>query len=990
VSKEKLIELIKEGKVIPFVGAGVSMAVKDKSGKELFCSWKELLKSLANEIEDENKKTNALSCIEIDDAFTYLEKADNIKKFLNINSFNNALKKVISTDIDYDSVDETTYSLAKSIWRISNLIITTNYDKVLYHASDSKNTQRVVKSQSNELSNILKDGTKSKTIWHIHGYDDDIESIVLTTDSYKELYDNETVVKNALKTLYDNETVVKNALKTLLSTKTFLFVGFSLDDEYVVGEMCDLHDLYGGNMGDHYVLFKEGTNPSNLQDNIKPIYYTDHGDPLIALIDELCGGSPQATTTPKPLQKEQRDTIQLTSLPKYKSDFVGRTKELKDLHTLLSQKSLITVVSGVGGVGKSELVNRYLDSYKDEYKRVAYVQISDDESIESTYMRLFASVLGLDKESSFDDLIRVLQSFASDRNLMIIDDLHSLEDYKKIEPLNRAFEILITSRKRFSDTVVYDLDILSLDDARELFCTIYKCDDSVDIDTILAKLGYHPLFVVLMASALAEGYIEIAEVVSSIDDGTFVAIDTKDEQNFNQHLENSFSKQYSSEDSELVYLLQILSSLPAIDIEYTILDKIIQKDKLKANLNKLVKRGWLSQKDSSYKLHQIIKSYIQTTHPLADSDILPTIQAISSYIDPYDSSLMVTTIKEYIPIIESLLIVYKLDDEPKAQLLDSMTYLYYGQALYKKSLEYQIKALNIRESQPTVDRVKIARSYDLLGIIYDAMGDYSKAVRLYIDAKSIREEKLGTNHIDTATSYHNLAELYRTQGKYKEAEELYKTAISITEELLGTNHISTAASYNNLAELYRTQGNYKEAEELYKKSLSITEELLGTNHISTATSYNNLALLYEAQGKYKEAEELYIKSISIKEELLGTNHIDTATSYNNLANLYKTQGKYKEAEELYKKSLSIREELLGTNHIDTATSYNNIGGFYKDTKECHKALEYLQKCLDTLAHLQYSKIDVVGLRYAIKDIKNSIKKEQKAKVGKRGRYCKDM
>ena len=40
MSKKELKKLIAQNKVIPFIGAGVSMAVQDKSGSNAFLSWK--------------------------------------------------------------------------------------------------------------------------------------------------------------------------------------------------------------------------------------------------------------------------------------------------------------------------------------------------------------------------------------------------------------------------------------------------------------------------------------------------------------------------------------------------------------------------------------------------------------------------------------------------------------------------------------------------------------------------------------------------------------------------------------------------------------------------------------------------------------------------------------------------------------------------------------------------------------------------------------
>jgi hypothetical protein len=51
---------LRAGRVIPFVGAGVSIAVKDReTGEPLFPSWRELLKRAADRLDEEGQSPNA-------------------------------------------------------------------------------------------------------------------------------------------------------------------------------------------------------------------------------------------------------------------------------------------------------------------------------------------------------------------------------------------------------------------------------------------------------------------------------------------------------------------------------------------------------------------------------------------------------------------------------------------------------------------------------------------------------------------------------------------------------------------------------------------------------------------------------------------------------------------------------------------------------------------------------------------------------------------
>lgn len=54
---QQLKESLQKGLAIPFIGAGVSMLVKNKEGNALFPSWKSLLELAAIRLEKSRQQT---------------------------------------------------------------------------------------------------------------------------------------------------------------------------------------------------------------------------------------------------------------------------------------------------------------------------------------------------------------------------------------------------------------------------------------------------------------------------------------------------------------------------------------------------------------------------------------------------------------------------------------------------------------------------------------------------------------------------------------------------------------------------------------------------------------------------------------------------------------------------------------------------------------------------------------------------------------------
>lgn len=939
--EEKLKKLLGEKKVIPFVGAGVSMAVKGQEGQQLFPSWPELLKKLAFNLEKSGQtaEANLINAYFGLSKFDYLEVADKIKKFYRSKqSFNEQLKEIF--DKHSSEADQESLALPKAIWKLEqNLIITTNYDKVLHWASNSPSDTAYWDIQSiSEQAKALRDNVSKPTVWHLHGHIDHIDNLVLTTESYNKLYDNNA--NGEFKAAY-------TALLTFLASKSFLFIGYSLDDDFFVNELEKICTIFDGNSSEHYVLLRQGYElPEKLKGKIIPIFYENYGHPLIDKIKSLI------PTTSKLIERlpsvtsisSKNNVDYLTSLPPRNENFLGRVDELKKLEETLTNEGMVYVVNGIGGVGKSELSYEYLHRNKERYNNIAFLEFSDDKtSIEELFRIKFKDRFALTESDDLNSIITKLQRLQS-KNLLLLDNLQNREDFEKIKALNTNFDLLITTRRGdLESRYSLNLEVLSDEDARALFVSYYPTEEN--IDDILKYLDNHSLFIYLTAKTLASGYLTLEELRENIKNGQIGKIEAHDEKSFDKHLEQRFKRQFEEEQNpDLKLLLQQLSTFPSIEIEEEKLLLCLTDVNTKRNLAKLVQRGWLTKKESSYKLHQIIKTFILDYYPLTYDDAITIIKAIANFIDPEDSSLVANNELIFIPIIDSLLNQYG-DNETLdiAHLLNSLTFLHYSTGSYLRALEIQKHSEKLCSDSP----IEIAKIYNLQGVLYSSIGNIKKAF------------------------------------------SLYETSLKIRKTILGENHQETATSYDNLASIYEELKDYKNSIIYHKKALEIRINLLGEEHTDTLISYNNLACTYHSMKEFDIALPLYIKALELRLKISTEMHPATAASYNNLATLYHDKGLLGKALELHLKGLEIQKVMLGENHPETAKSYNNISYVYVSLKECKKALQSTVKSIESLKGLDDINPNLIKFEAHLNDIKQKIKKEQKLPYNKKGRYCKD-
>ena len=197
-------------------------------------------------------------------------------------------------------------------------------------------------------------------------------------------------------------------------------------------------------------------------------------------------------------------------------------------------------------------------------------------------------------------------------------------------------------------------------------------------------------------------------------------------------------------------------------------------------------------------------------------------------------------------------------------------------------------------------------------------GHYTDTERFYKQSLAIREKTLGAEHLDVAWSLHNLAGLYRKQSQYNRAEPLYEQALAIWEKI-DSEHPEVARNLNSLAALYRDTGQYLKAESQLERALRIWEKTRGPEQAEIAWVLHSFGSLYRIQDKYEKAEPFYQQALAILEKCREPGHPDVAQTHCRLAQLYDDQGQYAKAEPGYKRALEIYEKALGPEHPEVAT-----------------------------------------------------------------------
>jgi len=612
--------------------------------------------------------------------------------------------------------------------------------------------------------------------------------------------------------------------------------------------------------------------------------------------------------------------------------FTGREYVLAYLHETLTSKKTVALtqpraISGLGGIGKTQIAVEYAYRYGHEYQAVLWAKADARKSLVSDFVTL-ADLLNLpekdaaDQRRAIDAVMRWLQRH--NQWLLILDNADDLEMVYDFLPTRGAGHTLLTSRSQATGPNIKGIELEKM-----------ERDEGT-------------LFLMRRAKILAEDVpLECASdkdrgeagVIWELLDGLPLALD-----------------------QAAAYIEEHRSSFA----DYLSLYQTRREDLLK-------RRGALSRRDypkSVATTWSLSFEQVERTDPVAANllrlcaflhpDAIPEAMLLegAAVLDPVLQAIAADQVRfdEIVGVLRQYSLVRR-NPETKSLTIHRLVQTVLKDAMQQdQQREWAERAVRVVDAAfPEAELVatwqqcqqylphaqtcaelieqwkmmfpEAARLLHRTGNYLYERGQYMEAEPLHQRALAIRKHVLGPYHPDVAQSLTDLALLYLGQGKYERVEPFHQRAHTIFECALGPAHHHVATSLNNLAKLYLAQGRYEAAEILMQRALAIREQVQGPDHPDVANSLHHLADLAAAQGKYIEAEELYRRALNMREQSLGLTHPNVAETLHEWARLYHTQGRDEQAEPLFRRALTIREQILGPEHpalADTLESYADL------------------------------------------------------------------
>lgn len=627
--------------------------------------------------------------------------------------------------------------------------------------------------------------------------------------------------------------------------------------------------------------------------------------------------------------------------------FLGRDAELAQMRSYLQDGQATALsqpqaISGLGGIGKTQLALEYAYRYHQDYQAVLWARAENTETLISSYVAIASLIQLPEREAKEQEIIvQAVKTWLQTHRdwLLILDNADELAIVPNFLPASRGGHVLLTTRAAATGRLAHRLEVQTLFPEQGALL-------------LLRRAGYIARDGGLSQASYRER--ELAAQISQEIGGLPLALDQAgaylDETGMDLASYQQFYQQHRA--MVLQERRDLVNDHPSPVATTWLLSfqRLEERNPAAAELLRLL--AFLAPDAIA---EEILTAGASMFGPIlapvaADTFLLnQAIEALRAYSlvrrDPKEKTLSIHRLVQFV-LQERLEETERHTWAERALLAVNAAFPHAERETWPKCERLLPQALaatqGIKQYQTTIEKAGhlLAEAASYL----QTRARHAEAEQLYHQALRIWEQQLGAEHPAVVYPLSGLAMLYRWQSKFEQAELLYQRALHIWEQQLGPEHPAVVYPLSRLAELYSMLGKYARAEPLYQRALRLWEQQLSPEHSSEAYPLDGLAGLYTEQGKYVQAGPLYQRALRLWGSW-GLEYPGVSYPLIGLARLYGAQDKDVQAESLYQRALHIWEQLLGPEHPAVAYPLDELARLYQKQGKYEQAEQYYQQAL---------------------------------------------
>lgn len=653
--------------------------------------------------------------------------------------------------------------------------------------------------------------------------------------------------------------------------------------------------------------------------------------------------------------------------------FVGRDEDLKALAAEMkaggsASRSMKTVcISGLGGVGKTQLASEFAHHYGHYFRGGIYWLNLSNPDATAEEIAGCGGAGAMDLRADFDRLPledqvrRVKSEWQNDLpRLLILDNCEDVSSLRACRPTTGGCRVLLTNRGVFGDqalaVVALELEVLDRERSVELLRS--RCPgvqlEEIELAAVAEELGDLPLALDLAGRYLCEyrdiispsGYVEELRALEPVDHRSLRQSEGYSPTDHELDVGRTFiiSYQRLNEDDPtdrlaIRLLARAARFAPGESIERNLLlatlgdpneseersEELPDAYQRVDALRKLAGLGLLGESETGLvRMHRLVASFARREIEVgeAQADVVRTIanEAMDAARDniPVNLTRLLPHLRHVTEVLGDR------EDEPAYHARFAL-----GSALSR--LRMHAEAVPLLESAVRYSTAHFGptawvtmRQRNDLGVAMNNAGDADGALSLYETVLEDQERELGPRDIDVASTLNNIGALLRDKGRFGEVQTIYERALEIRTNALGWEHRDTAESLHNMGALMMDLERYEEAWPYLRRALVIIENVMGRAHLDNVGPLSKMGFLRRREGNYAEARQLYERVLEIRESALPPEHGDIGASLHDIGSLLAEQGAHEEARPYLERALRTSLESNGEDHAVTGMRVNSL------------------------------------------------------------------
>jgi hypothetical protein len=596
-----------------------------------------------------------------------------------------------------------------------------------------------------------------------------------------------------------------------------------------------------------------------------------------------------AQSSSNQLKEPQTKTQSIYSLiPKVTNNFTGRVRELALLNEKFKNGNIICI-EGIGGVGKSELVIKFLEKF--DNNNTVWFDCKIDSSFESLveYAGYF-DLLKVEKNEKLATYLGFKDLIERDKKIIILDNYQYLRDgsfqdfFKSLKNSLRSSKFILLTRERITiesiDIVHFQINGLaddSIEFSKKIIQNNYNNSISIPDDKLIKicdQLSGHP-FAIQLA-------IQLLFYEGNSDNILLIIKEYANEREklSKRLLDEVFNHPNASQEEKslLLNLSVFRGRIERNSLQY------IAHFNYKNALRNLIDKLMVSQSGGLYQLHPLVRefAYLKLENKKAIHSLV-----LNYYVEKATNDNDLSIQEEiFYHIINSEKIEFGVQYfEQNSEKLISCGHHNFTRTsieyLNEKGYNSQKLVIILTDicyilSEPPntiLDRIKIAFNLPIQSeeILLEAkitereillsLGDLedpiTKFKELLFECDKINFQK------GKLICLGNIGSYYSERDEFNLAENYLTEALKMHENL--NYYAGSQLILNSVAYLNYRKGRYNQAYKFYSELLNKAEGI--NNIIGINMAKNGLAMIHSSKGEFNQALEIYTTCLEKSKEI---------------------------------------------------------------------------------------------------------------------------